>query len=161
MPNSVVELPKKHLARFRDRFDYCVIDTPPTLGLRLIAALTISDFVVSPIELDDYSIQGIQRMIQTINGVRGKLNPKLRFLGMLPNRVNSRAKSHREGIEDLLKNFPEIIIKPPMVQRVAIQQALGEGKAVWEVKNGAARTAATEMRAALKAIDQLAEKHRG
>ncbi|WP_419642546.1 ParA family protein, partial [Thiolapillus sp.] len=57
-----------NINNFNDTFDYCIIDTPPTMGLRMTAAIMVSDFVVSPIELESYSISGITTMLQTIFG---------------------------------------------------------------------------------------------
>ena len=145
-------------AALSERFECCVVDTPPTLGLRLVAALTLAHYVFCPFELSSYSVQGIGQMITAIQGVKSKLNPKLEFLGMLPNRVNSRSSAHRAAIKDLYGHFAEYIIMQPMVNRVSVQEAMDQGKAVWELKSGAARAAAKEMRAALDKIDELAAK---
>ncbi|MCV5676224.1 ParA family protein, partial [Escherichia coli] len=63
---------KDHLAALASQFDHCVIDTPPTLGLRMSAALIVANHVLSPIELEEYSIDGITKMLQTIFGVKLK-----------------------------------------------------------------------------------------
>ena len=85
-PLTVMSTFKDHLTALASQFDHCVIDTPPTLGLRMSAALIVANHVLSPIELEEYSIDGITKMLQTIFGVKSKWNPDLNFLGMLPNR---------------------------------------------------------------------------
>ena len=65
-------------------YDICIIDTPPILGLRTFAALLAADAVLAPIELGDYSLTGVQRLMQSIRGVAahyGRGEPKL--LGLL------------------------------------------------------------------------------
>lgn len=60
------------------------------------AALIVANHVLSPIELEEYSIDGITKMLQTIFGVKSKWNPDLNFLGMLPNRFNSRSEDQKK-----------------------------------------------------------------
>lgn len=156
--NKVVLNPKNHLKDFLSRFDVCIMDTPPALGLRLIAALIIADYVICPIELSGYSIAGIKKMIQTINGVKSNLNPNLKLLGILPNLVDSRAGLHKKNITELYRHFGDKIINQPLVRRISIQDAVDNRKPVWEIKTGAARVAAKEMRAAMASIDALAKQ---
>ncbi len=107
LPNNVILNPKEAIAKYVDRFDVCIIHTPTTMGLLLLAALTMSDFAITPFELAGYSIQGIAQIIETIKGVQGNLNPDLVFLGMLPNKVNSRSGSHREAMAQLLSHYKQ------------------------------------------------------
>jgi chromosome partitioning protein len=67
----------------------CIIDTPPTLGRRLLVALIAADAVVSPLALNGYSIQGITDPQKTIQMVRARFNPRLKNLGLLANMANS------------------------------------------------------------------------
>lgn len=97
-PLTVMSTFKDHLAALASQFDHCVIDTPPTLGLRMSAALIVANHVLSPIELEEYSIDGITKMLQTIFGVKLKWNPDLNFLGMLPNRFNSRSEDQKKTL---------------------------------------------------------------
>ncbi len=146
---------KENLQKIRDKFDYCIIDNPPTLGLGLIAALVSSDFVFSPIELEDYSIEGLKDLMQTIEGVRQRHNPTLEYLGIIPNRLNSRDTRQKEKFVKLIKAFPDKIIKAPIVQRGSISEALSRGLPVWSLikEKAAAKKASEEIRAALNFIE--------
>ena len=77
------------------QFGLCLIDTAPALGLRLVAAVSAANYVVSPIELEVYSTDGVTSMRKTIYGIRQKLNPGPQFLGMLP---YDPAPCHRTGL---------------------------------------------------------------
>ena len=152
---SVLRVFKENIEAVDEGFDYCVMDTPPTLGLRMTAALIVSDYVLSPIELEEYSIDGITKMLRTIFGVKEKFNPKLKFLGMVPNRFNARSLSQKETMGELIKNHSSLLIKSKISLRVSIPEALSEGLPVWALKKTAAREAAKEM---IEVFDMVIEK---
>ncbi len=127
-------------------FDLCLIDTPPTIGNGLSSALYASDYVVSPIELERYSIEGIVLMNVTIANIR-KVNPELKFLGMIPSMVNSRNLRHRNYLDALNKAYPQLIIPTSIGLRSSIADAFETGIPVWKDKRSAARVAAKEVRA--------------
>ncbi|WP_026179763.1 ParA family protein [Hahella ganghwensis] len=127
-------------------FDLCVIDTAPSLGVALAAALYSADYVLSPIELEAYSIQGIKKMNAAIANVR-RVNPKLKFLGMVPSKVDSRNPRHGRHLEQLQAAYPQLIIPTSIGLRSSIADALASGVPVWEIKKTAARKAAKEVRA--------------
>lgn len=127
-------------------FDVCLIDTAPSLGVGMAAALASADYVLSPVELEAYSIQGIQRMVTTISNLR-KANPKLQFLGMLPSKFDARNPRHGRHLDELNKAYPQLIIPIEIGLRGSIAEALASSVPVWEIKKTAARKAAKEVRA--------------
>nr|AAX19280.1 IncC-like protein [Sinorhizobium meliloti] len=152
---QVINAFRHNLQAISGNYDFAVIDTPPTLGLRMTAALIQSDYVVCPIELDSYSIQGITMMLQTIFGVRDKYNPKLSFLGMLPSRFNSHSPAAKANLSELLSSFAHFTIPAKLSNRSAIPEALGQGVPVWEIPKTAAREAGKELKGVL---DQITAK---
>lgn len=127
-------------------FDVCLIDTAPTLGVGLAAALYAADFVLSPIELEAYSIQGIKKMVTTIANVRQK-NAKLQFLGMVPSKVDARNPRHIRHQAELNAAYPKMMIPAAVGLRSSIADALASGVPVWKIKKTAARKAIKEVRA--------------
>lgn len=127
-------------------FDVCLIDTAPSLGICMAAALIAADYVLSPIELEAYSILGIKKMNTAISNVR-KANPGLKFLGMVPSKVDSRNPRHGLHLEQLRQAYPELMLPASIGLRSSIADALATGVPVWKVKKTAARKAAKEVRA--------------
>ena len=127
-------------------FDVVLIDTAPALGVSLAAALYAADSVLSPIELEVYSIQGIKKMLTTIANVR-KMNAKLKFLGMVPSKVDARNPRHVQHLLELQAAYPKLMIPAAIGLRSSIADALASGVPVWKVKKTAARKAAREVRA--------------
>ena len=141
-------------AKFRDAikaldaqsFDACLIDTAPSLGVCMAAALLAADYVLSPIELEAYSIQGIKQMVTTIAHLR-KANPKLQFLGMVPSKVDGRNPRHARHLEELERAYPQLMIPTGVGLRSSIADALASRMPVWTIKKTAARKATQEIRA--------------
>ncbi|MEI7994743.1 MAG: ParA family protein [Methylococcaceae bacterium] len=127
-------------------FDVVLIDTAPALGVSLAAALYAADCVMSPIELEAYSIQGIKKMLTTIANVR-KLNTKLKFLGMVASKVDARNPRHVRHQDELNAAYPQLMIPGSIGLRSSIADALASGVPVWKIKKTAARKATLEVRA--------------
>ena len=135
-------------------FDYCLLDPPPTLGVRMVAALSSADFVAMPIELEEYSTQAVTDMLQTVYGVRQRWNPKLKFLGILANRFTHNSVRQKAALQELLANYQQYVLPLKISTRSAIPKALEEGCGVWQLSTAAARDAATEVLAAFDALMQ-------
>jgi chromosome partitioning protein len=135
-------------------FDYCLIDPPPTLGVRMAAALACSDFVATPIELEEYSTHAVKDMLQTIFGVRQQWNPNLKFLGIIANRFMHNSVRQKAALRDLLENYRDYVLPVKISTRAAIPRALEEGCGVWNLATPAARDASAEVLQAFEALIQ-------
>jgi len=134
------------------QFDLCLIDTAPALGLRMVAAVTAANYVISPIELEAYSTDGIASMLKTIYGIRQTLNPSLQFLGMLPSRVNAHSPAQKANLVDLLKSYSDLVVRRVITQRTSTGEAASVKKPVWAIRKTSARDAGQEMKAVLAHI---------
>lgn len=151
-PPATIEHLARQLERLAPQYDLCVIDTAPAAGLRMVAALNAADYVVSPIELETYSIQGITSMLQTVHGVQQRFNPKLKFVGMLPSRFNSHSPAQKAALSDLLKAHPNLVLPFAISLRTSTAESLTERVPVWRIGKTSAREAGKEMKAALAGI---------
>jgi chromosome partitioning protein len=127
-------------------YDVCLIDTAPSLGVAMVVALIASNYVLSPIELETYSIQGIKRMVTTIANIRS-INNKLEFLGMVPSKVDARNPRHGRHLKELTGVYPQLIVPEQIGLRSSIADALSSGVPVWKIKKTSARKAVQEFRA--------------
>ncbi len=93
---------QENLAIASDQFDACVIDTPPSLGLRSVGCLVAASHVLAPIYLEDYSIKGVKGLMQTVIGVQRRYGRQdTKFLGLLPSNFNTKSPRQRMHLEQL------------------------------------------------------------
>lgn len=136
---------RRVLPMFSNQFDFCVIDTPPAVGLRLSAAMLAAQYVLSPIELDSYSIDGTTQLLQTVVGIQQRFNTGLAFLGLLPNRLNPASSAQRAALDSMLSRYPAFMVPAKIGNRSSIPEALRAGVPVWRLQKTAAREAGHEM----------------
>lgn len=154
-PMDVIETFMEQVQSLADRFDVCIIDNGPSLGLKTLAALFASQYVVSPVEVETFSIQGTTELLKTVRGVEERKRQAgltLEFVGMLPNKVNNTSPMHRDNLKALVTAYPDKVIPAKLSQRTSIGEALSEQRPVWSLTKSAAREAAREMRQALALI---------
>jgi chromosome partitioning protein len=144
-PEVAIPAFRDNVGRLASSFDFCVIDTPPSLGLRMSAALIAADFVACPIELEEYSIDGVTDMLRTVFGVRQKYNPRLRLLGIVPNRFNPHSARQKDALAGLLAEYAEFVVPGKISTRTAIPEALSTGVPVWRLAKSSAREASAEV----------------
>jgi len=153
---KIIEQFRSNLKDASRGYDIAIIDTPPTFGVRNLAALIAGQFVIAPIDLDDYAIDGIETLLKHIVGVRQKYNPDLTFLGLIPNRLQTTSPRQRENLKSLVLRFgTKYLFDGVIPQRSSIGEALAEKKPVWSLPKTAAREAGREMRIV---FDKLAMK---
>lgn len=123
--------------------DIVLIDTPPSLGKALTSALLVSDYVICPIELEAYSLQGVGKLQNVISNIR-KYNKNLHVLGLLPSMVDNRNKRHREQLALISDSYPSLVIKHSIGLRSSIADALSEKIFLGDIKKSSARKAKQE-----------------
>ena len=135
----------KQIAALSEVYDFVVIDTPPALGLRMSAALIAADAVVCPIELEEYSIDGVTDMLKTIFGVQKRYNQRLRLAGVVANRFNPHSVRQKDALRELVANYSEFVLPAKISTRSAIPEALAAGVPVWQLVKTSARDASQEV----------------
>ena len=93
----------------RERYDYILIDTPPSLGLLTINALTASESVIVPVQCEYLSLRGLLQLERTLEMIRENLNPQVKIKGILPTLFDARTSHGKESIEVLRDNFGPLV----------------------------------------------------
>lgn len=114
------------------RWDFILIDCPPSLGLLTINALTAANGLLIPVQAEFFALQGLSQLLATVELVRKRLNPKLQLRGILPCLVDGRRNLSREVLARLSESFSGHVFNTPIRSTVALAEASGHGKTVFD-----------------------------
>ena len=121
---------EKGLAPIKDRYDYILIDTPPSLGLLTINAFVAADGVIVPVQTEYLSLRGLVQLENTLAMVRENLNPEVRIIGIVPTMYDRRLTHSREADEILRENFGDLVYSTRIRKTVRFAEAPVKGSSV-------------------------------
>ncbi|MDA8401837.1 MAG: ParA family protein, partial [Deltaproteobacteria bacterium] len=121
---------KNIIDKIKDDYDYIFIDTPPSLGLLTINALTASDSVLIPMQCEYYSLEGISRLMQTIKLVNQRLNKTLHIEGVLFTMFDGRANLTNQIVGEVKKYFGQKIYENVIPRNVKLPESSSFGKPI-------------------------------
>jgi chromosome partitioning protein len=118
------------LRTVRDGYDFICIDTPPSLGLLTVNALTAADQVIVPVQCEYLSMRGLIQLQNTLSMIRENLNPDVDIAGILPTMVDTRTLHAKEAIELLEENFGDRVFGARIRKTVRFAEAPVQGMSV-------------------------------
>ena len=121
---------EKALVSVRDRYDYILIDTPPSLGLLTINAFTASDGVIVPVQTEYLALRGLVQLENTLAMVRENLNPNVQIMGILPTMFDKRLLNSKEAVDILVENFGDLVYQTRIRKLVRYAEAPVKGQSV-------------------------------
>ena len=121
---------EKALAKVQPDYDYICIDTPPSLGLLTINALTASNKVIVPVQCEYLSMRGLVQLQNTLTMIQENLNPDVQMAGILPTMFDSRTLHAREAIAMLEENFGDLVFKSRIRKAIKFAEAPVRGSSV-------------------------------
>jgi chromosome partitioning protein len=132
---------QKALLPVRGLYDYVLIDTPPSLGLLTINALTAADGVIVPVQCEYLSLRGLIQLENTLTMIRENLNPDVRIKGILPTMFDGRTLHSREAVEILQENFGDLVFETKIRKTIRYAEAPVKGTSVlqYDSKGNAAK----------------------
>lgn len=113
------------------RWDFILIDCPPSLGLLTINALTAANGLLIPVQAEFFALQGLSQLLATVDLVRKRLNPKLQLRGILPCLVDGRRNLSREVLARLSESFSGRVFRTSIRSTVVLAEASGHGQTVF------------------------------
>lgn len=120
----------KALLQVRDTYEFILVDTPPSLGLLTINALTASDAVIVPVQCEYLSLRGLAQLERTLELVRENLNPNVHIAGILPTMYDSRTVHGREAVEVLRGSFGDLVYGTEIHKTIKFAEAPVRGQSV-------------------------------
>ncbi|MBI5650531.1 MAG: ParA family protein [Chloroflexi bacterium] len=121
------------IATVRDRYDFVLIDCPPSLGLLTVNALTAADEILVPLQCEFLAMRGLDTLIDVVARVQRRLNPKLRMLGIVPTMYNPRRVHSREVLDKVRATYPNKILNVAIKESTRFAQAPAERRTLLEI----------------------------
>lgn len=119
-----------YLAGAKKKYDFVVIDCPPSLGLLTINALVAADSVLIPVQCEFYALEGLAQLMQTVEMVRTSLNEKLHVLGLLMTMYDGRTNLSIQVTEEVKKYFSGQVFKTIIPRNVRLGEAPSYGEPI-------------------------------
>jgi len=154
---EVERLPFEAMGTFRERlqeiakdFDATVIDTPPTMGMAMLAPMLASDCAFAPVVPDGFGFAGAMSIVERVSDIRSSHNPELQFLGLLVNRWSKRDRDQNKVVASFEAELGSFLIPHKIPHSSAISALSHTRQPVWHrAKSGSAREVGKVVRAAM------------
>ena len=131
-----------HLTRLRqilqglkpnDLFEFCILDTPPSLGVLMTSALAAADEILIPLQCEWFGLEGLAKIVHVIDQIReSDANPQLRLEGIVMTMFDGRTLLSRQVVEEVSNYFPEQIYRTMIPRSIRIGEAPSHGKSIFE-----------------------------
>ena len=121
---------KQALLPVIDRYDYVVLDCPPSLGLLTLNALVAATAVVIPMQCEYYALEGLSRLLETIEQVRVSLNTQLELDGIVLTMVDPRMNLTQQVADEVRTHFPDKVYTTSIPRNVRLSEAPSHGKPI-------------------------------
>jgi chromosome partitioning protein len=118
------------LQALRHRYDYILIDCPPSLGLLTLNALTAADNVLIPLQCEYYALEGLGQLLHTIKLVKERLNPSLELEGVLLTMFDARTNLAIQVVDEAKNYFGDKVFRAVIPRNVRLSEAPSYGKPV-------------------------------
>lgn len=134
-----------------ERYDYVMIDCPPSLGILTVNALTAAREVLVPLQAELLTQRGLDALLETVSDVRLYTNPDLTVLGVVVTMYDARTRLGREVMQQLHERHGLSVLEPPVPKSVKVAEAPGRGRSV--LTHASSSRSAEAYRALAAAID--------
>ena len=118
---------QKEVHKIRDRYDFVVIDCPPSLSMLTINAMTTADSVLVPIQCEYYALEGLSQLIHTVELVKERLNPVLEIEGVVFTMYDARTNLSLQVVENVKDNLEQNIYKTIIPRNIRLAEAPSYG----------------------------------
>ncbi|MBI2560136.1 MAG: ParA family protein [Planctomycetes bacterium] len=121
---------KENLGNILERYDYVLIDCPPSLGLLTLNALTTANEIFIPLQTEFFALQGVSKLMETFEIVRKRLNHNLEISGIIPCMHAARTKLNQEVLEKIKNYFEDKVFKTIIRKNIKLSESPSYGKPI-------------------------------
>jgi len=118
---------KKAISKFKENWDYILIDSPPSLGMLTLNGLVAADYVFIPLQCEYFAMEGLSQLLQTIRMVQKSLNKELKIGGIFFTMYDSRTNLANEVVQEVSGYFRQVVFKTIIPRNVKLSEAPSHG----------------------------------
>lgn len=126
-PNVVL---REALAPVRDRYPYIFLDCPPSLGVMTVNALVAADAVLVPVQCEYLALEGLARLMTTLERVRAQSNPRLQVFGLVMTMFDGRTVLSQQVAEEVRRHYPHLTFHTMIPRNVRLSEAPSFGRSI-------------------------------
>jgi len=139
LAGATVELPRmpgserrlgEAIAPIQERYEYLILDCPPSLGPLSVNALVAADRVIVPVQAEYLALEGLAQFLDTLSLIQRELNPRLEIAGMLLTMHDGRTRLAQDVEQELRRHFPSLVMRTVIPRNVRIGEAPSYGRPV-------------------------------
>jgi chromosome partitioning protein len=121
---------RKGIAKARQKYDYILLDCPPSLGFLTVNALTAADSVLIPLQCEYYALEGLSNLLKTVEAVKMGLNPMLGFAGILLTMYDKRNNLSQQVADEIYAHFKGNVFRTVIPRNVRLSEAPSYGSPI-------------------------------
>ncbi|MBQ4515687.1 MAG: ParA family protein [Clostridia bacterium] len=121
---------KNAINEIKDKYDFIIIDCPPSLGLLTLNSFIAADSVLVPIQCEYYALEGLSQLTKTIKSIKQTLNEKIQFEGILLTMFDARTNLSIQVADEVKKFFPDKVFKSVIPRNVRLSEAPSYGEPI-------------------------------
>ena len=121
---------KDAVGSMRGRYDFILIDCPPSLGLLTVNALVAADKLLIPIQCEFYALEGVTKLLESMKRVKSRLNPTLDIYGILLTMYDSRTTLSKQVVDEVREYFGRLVFSTPIPRTVKLSEAPSFGQPI-------------------------------
>lgn len=120
-------------AQQRRQFDYCIMDTPPSLGVLMTSALAAAEEVLIPLQCEWFGLEGLAKIVHVVDQIReSEINPNVKLEGILMTMYDGRTNLSRNVVQEVKSYFPELLYRSVIPRTIRLGEAPSHGQTIFE-----------------------------
>ena len=121
---------KHAIDEINDKYDFIIIDSPPSLSLLTVNGMIAADYLLLPVQTEFYALEGVAQLLESMNLVKKAMNPDLKLLGVLATMYDRRTSLSSEVLAEIKKYFKDKVFDTTIPRNVRLAEAPSHGVAI-------------------------------
>lgn len=124
---------REALQGVRNTYEYIILDCPPSLNLLTVNALTASDSIIVPLQVEYFAMRGLEQLMDVVSRVRRRLNPSLEILGIVPTMVDVRRTNDQQILQEVTRAYPGLMLDVYIKESIKFADAPRHHRSILEL----------------------------